>query len=172
MKLSIREDKLDYATFERLFTEAWDYISAERQRMGADNLKASLWEAHKENKSLIYEEDGYIVGTVSFKFHQYNRKKYLQYLYPTYGENESGSRSWFYSEEYKNSSDKLKKVFPDVEGVLMIANPASPAMTAIQNKYNDGVSLFTSMDILKVDDVFSREEMSPPDHFRAFVMGI
>ena len=172
MKLSIREDKLDYATFERLFTEAWDYISAERQRMGADNLKAGLWEAHKENKTLIYEEDGYVVGTISFKFHQYKRKKYLHYLYPTYGENESGSRAWFYSEEYKNSSDKLKSVFPDVEGVVMIGNPDSPAMTAIQNKYNDGVSLFTSMDILKVDEVFSREEISPPEHFRAFVMGI
>lgn len=173
MKLSIRHGILDYATFERLFTEAWNYISAERQRLGADVVKQSLWDTHENNETLIYEENGYIVGAVSFSFFNYNGNKYFHYLVPTFGENEEGSRAWFYSDEYNKSNEKLKSIFNDIQGVLMIGNPNSPAMTAIQNKVNNGTSAYTSLETKTVSEVFGSEVASSyTDEFRVFIMGV
>jgi hypothetical protein len=171
MKLSIREDTIDLATFERLFTEAWPYISAERQRAGEDELKAALWNSSQKERTLIYEQDGYIVGVISFTLQKYNGKQYFQYLWPTFGADSNGSRAWFYSKEYKESSEKLKEIFPEVEGVMIIGNPESPAMKGVQKKFNEGNSAYSSMELETITEVFNSGLAGMyPDTFRVFLM--
>ena len=169
MVISFREDKIDYPTFERLYSEAWDYISAERQRAGSEKLKQSLWESHNSKRSFIIEKDGYVVGIECFEIVEFQGQKVLHYHYPTFGADSDGSKSWYYSEEYDKAHRKRDENL-NVSGVIIIGNPNSPAVTALKKKHAAGGDHFESMVEYPIEELSPVYAKSYPSYFKGYFL--
>lgn len=114
---------------ERLFTEAYPYISKERQRAGEDVVRNELT-GESKFPYIRYDLDGYTVGVCNYSEITYNGKNYFYHRYPVYGQTQSGSRSWWYSEEFqeKNAEYVRNEGFA---GMITLFNPESPAGKAV-----------------------------------------
>lgn len=166
--------------FERLFAEAFDYLSAERQRLG-DNLKEDLWEALRHEGSFIhrYLEDDYLVGVASLIElvipYEGKVERWAHYITPTYGHNKTGSRSWWYSEEFQ----KQARQFCDEENfdkLLVVHNPGSPAALAVEAVWGQawGSRQYFDRPVIKsLAETFgdARDAFGYPDTMQCFVMG-
>lgn len=130
----VNESDLDRSLLERLFSEAFSYISQERQRMGENILKSALIDDFRDLPIIEYRINGYTVGVCSYCEYQYDGKKYLFHRHPIYGKDESGSKSWWYSEDFQrlNSEFVRREGF---EGVITLFNPNSPAGRAVGNHF-------------------------------------
>lgn len=131
MAFQIVDGLCERATFDRCFNEAWDYISIERQRLGADVLRESLWSSINSHKPFQYFLDGYIVGVGSYDPYLYQGKAYAWYRYPTLGATEAGSKSWFYSEEFQQVHAEYF-TGKDMAGMIIVVNPTSPAANGLR----------------------------------------
>jgi len=119
---------------ERLYSEAYNYISEERKRMGEKELKSVLLENLNDCSIIKYDIDSYVVGICSYHEHQYNGKKYLLHRHPIYGTDKNGSRAWWYSEEFqKNNAEFVRN--EGLNGVITLFNPNSPAAKAVKNHF-------------------------------------
>ena len=166
--------------FERLFAEAFDYLSAERQRLG-DNLKEDLWQALHFEGSFIHRcmVDDYLVGVASLIEllvpYQDKNERWAHYITPTYGQTQSGSRSWWYSEEFQ----KQARQFCDEENfdrLLVVHNPTSPAALAVTATWGRewyGRKYFEKPEVKTLIETFgnARTAFGYPDTMRCFIMG-
>lgn len=114
----------------RLYAEAFPYISKERQRMGTDALKAALIGDLAHHPIIKYDVDRYTVGIASYNDIQYNGKTYMYHRHPIYGQTEAGSRAWWYSEEFQQKNSEYVRA-EGYAGVITLFNPESPAGKAV-----------------------------------------
>jgi len=180
MALIINKDDLVTRTeFDRLYDEAYSYLSVERQRLG-ENMRETLWETLEQEDTFIhrYELDGYLVGcgaltSLDIKF-EGKVEKWAWYRQPTYGVSESGSRSWWYSEDFQ----KIAREWCDADGydrVMAIHHPTSPAALAVANTWGnswDGRQYFERPEVYTLDEVFgdSRWRLLVPDNMHVFLI--
>ena len=126
----------------RLYNEAYAYISKERQRMGDVALKAALIDDLKDYPIIRYDVNDYTVGIASYNDFKYDRKLYMFHRHPIYGQSESGSRAWWYSEEFQQKNSEYTRA-EGYSGVITLFNSESPAAIAVGthfgsfNKYYD-----------------------------------
>ena len=172
-------DSLSRDEFERLYAEAFDYISMERQRLGED-AKELVWNTFEQPSSFIhrYEVDGYLVGAAALDelsvTWEGNDERWAWYLTPLYGETQSGSRSWWYDEEFT----KQARAFVDDDGfdkLVVIFNEGTPAAIATQASWGrqfEGRQYFETVLIKTLDEVFGERKaaLNSPDTARCFVM--
>ena len=164
---------------DRLYSEAFDYISIERQRLGED-AKELVWNTFEQPDSFIhrYVLDDYLVGAASltefFTTYEGASERWAWYLSPLYGETQDGSRSWWYDEEFT----KQARAFVDDDGfdkLLVLFNEGTPAALATQatwgRKFEDR-QYFEPVLIKTLDEIFDdkRQFVGVPDTMRCFVM--
>lgn len=123
-------NEIDYNLLERLFQEAYPYISEERKRMGDNELRSALLDDLQDYPIIRYDVDGYTVGICSYSEMPYNGQRYFYHRHPLYGCDASGSKSWWFSEEFqqKNSEYVSSEGFA---GMISLFNPASRAGQAV-----------------------------------------
>lgn len=119
---------------ERLYSEAYPYISEERKRMGEDDLKYALIDKLEDCPIIRYDLDGYTVGICSYSDHYINDKKYLLHRHPIYGHTPTGSRGWWYSEEFQQKNSEYVRA-EGYAGVATLFNPNSPAAKAVLSHF-------------------------------------
>ena len=172
------DDGVTREEFDRLYNECFSYISVERQRLG-DETQEKLWETLTQENVIVrrYELDGYLVGcsaivslNVTWEDHE---ETWMWYLQPTYGQTQSGSRSWFYSEDFQ----KIGRQWMDDMGfdkVMAIHNPTSPAALAVANTWGsnwDGRQYFEPAEVHTQEEVFGSDHtMQIPSTMRVFVI--
>ena len=173
-------NNLSRAEFDRLFDEAYYYMSEERQRLG-DNLKEDIWGTFERPDAFThrYEVDDYLVGAASLTEllipWEGTTERWAWYLTPLYGETQAGSRSWWYSEEFA----KQARAFRDDDGfdkLLAIFNQGSPAALAAEATWGqqfEGRQYFERPLIKTMTETFGehRDRVSNPDTMRCFVIG-
>lgn len=172
-------NSLSRTEFDRLYAEAFDYISIERQRLG-ENSKEIVWESFERDDAFIhrYELDDYLVGAASltefFTIYEGASERWAWYLSPLYGETQAGSRSWWYDEEFT----KQARAFVDDDGfdkLLVLFNEGTPAALATQatwgRKFEDR-QYFEPVLVKTLEEVFGdrRDSVGAPDTMRCFVM--
>jgi len=165
--------------FDRLYDEAFDYISIERQRLG-DDTREVLWETLGQEDTIVrrYELDDYLVGcsaitSLNVRWEDHT-ETWMWYRQPTYGETEAGSRSWWYSEDFQ----KIGRQWMDDMGfdkVMAIHNPTSPAALAVANTWGrnwDGRQYFERPEVYTLEEVFGegRSAIGVPDSMRVFLI--
>ena len=122
-------EKIDRETVDRLFVDAYDRISPERQRVGEERLKAQIWGNTQEYNNWTVESDGYIVGIITWvPIVAEDGTEYFGTRLVAFGKDKAGSRAWFYSEEFQRV---LAKTVSGTGGLITILNPASPAAQAV-----------------------------------------
>ena len=124
--------------FERLFQECLPYVAHERRRMGDEALKNALWGAltNEDVDSVVYEKDGYVVGMASLGTLIWGDQRYLYHMYPTYGADETGSRAWWYSDDFQRvSADFVRD--NNYVGIVTTFNPDTPASNAVSNHFGN-----------------------------------
>ena len=174
-----KDNPVTRAEFDRLYDEAFDYISIERIRLG-DKTREILWETLGQDDTFVhrYELDGYLVGCaaltslrVEFEGHV---ETWAWYRQPTYGVTADGSRSWWYSEDFQ----KKAREWCDADGydrVMAIHNPTSPAALAVANTWGsnwDGRQYFERPEVFTLEEVFGagRDAILVPDSMRVFLI--
>ena len=170
--------KITRALFDRLYDECFSYTSVERQRLG-DDAKTRAWSTLLADDVIHrrYILDDYVVGCSVIKSIETNFsgqvEKWLWYIQPTYGETQSGSRSWWYSEDFQ----KAGRQYMDDNGyekVVALHNPTSPVSTAVRNIWGqnwDGRQYFSTPEVHPVSSVLENEQFwGLPDTWRAFVI--
>jgi hypothetical protein len=172
-------DPVTRTEFDRLYDEAFSYLSVERQRLG-ENMKETLWNGFNKEEVTVrrYELDGYLVGCsaiIPLEIEwQGNVETWMWYYQPTYGQTTSGSRSWWYSEEFQ----KVGREWADTMGydkVMALHNPTSPAALAVANTWGsswDGRQYFESPEVHTLEEIFGegRSAMVLPDTMRVFLI--
>jgi len=134
MMKMIETDSVSKTLFDRLYSEAYPKISNERKRVGDVKLGESMFNELSLYKTAIYYVDDYPVGLVSYHTFQYNEKTYFFHRYPTYGVDQTGSRAWWYSEEFQQvNSEYLKNM--NCVGLITLINPSSPAAMAVKQHF-------------------------------------
>jgi hypothetical protein len=127
-------DSISRTLFDRLYSEAYSKISAERARVGDVQLSESMYSELPLYKIATYYVDDYPVGLVSYYTIQYNGKTYFFHRYPTYGVDQNGSRAWWYSEEFQQVNSEYVKNM-NCAGVITMFNPGSPASNAVKQHF-------------------------------------
>lgn len=127
-------EDLSAGLLDRLYVEAFPYISNERQRMGTEALKSALTDGLENYPIIQYDVDGYTVGIASYSEVVYNGKLYMFHRHPIYGQTESGSRSWWYSEEFQQKNSEYVRAEGYV-GVITLFNSESPAGRAVGSHF-------------------------------------
>jgi len=130
----ITVDDISREVLERLYSEAHPYISEERKRMGDDDLKAALIDQLHNHPIIRYDVDGYTVGICSYSSQQINDKPYLLHRHPVYGQTTTGSRAWWYSEEFQQKNSEFVRA-EGFAGLATLFNPNSPAAKAVLNHF-------------------------------------
>lgn len=123
-------DDLSSELLDRLYDEAFPYVSTERQRMGDDALRAALIDDLKDHPIIKYDLDGYTIGIASYADFTYNDKTYMYHRHPIYGQTSTGSRAWWYSEEFQQKNSEYVRA-EGYAGVITLFNPSSPAGKAV-----------------------------------------
>ena len=127
-------DDISLDDLNRLYNEAYPYISQERARMGEEALKNELIHNLQGFPLLKYQIEEYIVGICSYTSFRYNDKVYLFHRHPLYGNDSNGSRSWWYSEEFQKKNSEFVRS-ENFAGVMTLYNPNSPAAKAVANHF-------------------------------------
>jgi hypothetical protein len=155
MSISIRNEKVDRETFDRLYSDAYNYSEAERNRLGDEGLKESMWNLHNspENIPLTYFKDNNVVGCASVKAIPHEGKPFLLQSYVLLGRDNDGSRAWFYSAEFKEEIDGIITALNAV-GLLLIRSDTSPVGIA-------------SKAVLPFELIPSKEIRDTPERFPA-----
>lgn len=162
--------------FNRLFTDAFDYVSIERQRLGDDNLKQLLWGALNNDTSITraYKIDDYIVGCSVVAPIEIGGLRYMHYIQPTYGCDQNGSRAWWYSEDFVKVGRQWMEA-NNFDAICVVHNPSSPASVAVANHFGsefNGVRYFNTPEVLTLDQFFGAEDpdnpRNLPDTMRVF----
>lgn len=117
-------------TLNRLYNEAYPYISDERKRLGEERLRDALFNDLDKYPIMKYEVDDYIVGIVSYTECYYNGKRYMFHRHPIYGCDINGSKAWWYSEEFQRENS-LYWDNNNFAGLITIINPNAPAAKAV-----------------------------------------
>ena len=123
-------DDIEYTTLERLYNEAFPYLSAERQRVGDVELKKALIDEIGQRPMIQYEIDGYTVGIACYMHVSYQNKLYMWHRHPLYGNDLNGSRAWWFSEEFQLKSAEYVRD-NGYSGIITFMNPSSPAAQAV-----------------------------------------
>jgi hypothetical protein len=155
MAFSIRNQKIDKETFDRLYEDAYPYSEAERERVGNDELKEGMWELHNDpdKTPLTYFKDNHVVGCASVDLIPYEEKQFLLQRYVLVGRDNDGSRAWFYSPEFKEEVDNIITALNGV-GLLVIRSNTSPVGIASKN-------------VLPFELTLSKEIQENPEKFPA-----
>lgn len=166
--------------FDRLYDQAFDYISIERQRLGSKSRDV-LWDTLQleDTQTRRYMLDDYLVGCSAITrlpmLWEDQEEVWMWYRQPTYGETQSGSRSWWYSEDFQ----KVGREWMDAEGydkVMVIHNPNSPAAIAVSETWGrewDGRQYFERPVSYSLPEVFGdnwSEWLVVPDTMRVFLI--
>jgi hypothetical protein len=131
--------EIDTITLERLWSEAYPYIDDEIERMGEETLKSKLFDL-QDYPIIKYEVDGYTVGMASTSIKYFEGKNYLFYRFALFGCDQTGSRSWFYSEDNQRDIYQILKT-ENLAGLIIVQNPndkvtkASTVHLGAFNKY-------------------------------------
>ena len=149
----IVEGPPDRDTFDRLFNEAWDKISAERQRVGDRALRESLWRVLHADKAEQYVLDGHVVGCGGYTDLHLGDENWLLFNVPTMGCDANGSRSWFYSEDFQRVSADKRRLEGYV-GMIAVANSASPARSAVESIYGSYSGSYEAPLVATAEEVF------------------
>lgn len=166
--LELIEGAPDRDTFDRLFSEAWDKIAAERQRVGDRALRESLWESLHANTAYTYVLDGYVVGCGSHRDLEIGGEKWLWYTYPTLGCDANGSRAWFYGEDFQRVGATRRREQGYV-GMVVVANSSSPAKTAVETIWGTYANHWQRPEIVTASSVFgdlSTDELNAATVFK------
>jgi hypothetical protein len=106
---------------ERLWTEVYPYANSEIQRIGEEKLKSTLFDL-QDCIVAKYIRNEYVVGIASTYIKRFEDKNYLFYRFQLLGCDETGSRSWFYSEEHVEAIATLLKN-QNLSGLIFVQNP-------------------------------------------------
>ena len=103
MSIEVVDGELVKEDYERLYDDAFSYISKARQtgEDGGLDLRTTMWDAYQIHKQLLYKNDGYICGAGAYKFTTIGNEKWMSYKFPTIGKDRNGSRAWFYDEGFQ-----------------------------------------------------------------------
>lgn len=156
MMLEIVPGIPDRETFDRLFDEAWEKISAERQRVGDRELRESLWHGLHRGHCYMYVVDGYVAGCGSHEDIQIGEEKWLWYRTPTLGRDQTGSKAWFYSEDFQRIPAEMRKAEGYI-GMIIVANTDSPAKAAVESHYGTFNAHFELPEQVDASSVFDEE---------------
>jgi hypothetical protein len=151
--LELVEGPPDRNTFDRLFNEAWEKVSAERQRVGDRQLRESLWRVLHADKAYQYVLDGHVVGCGGYTDLYIGEEKWLWFRAPTLGCDANGSRSWFYSEDFQRISAN-KRRSEGYAGMIVVANTQSPAKAAVESIYGSYSGSYEAPVSAAADEVF------------------
>lgn len=127
-------EEISLDVLERLYAEAYPYISEERKRMGDAELKSALIDQLHDFPIIRYDLDGYTIGVCSYNDQYINGKKYLLHRHPIYGHTQTGSRGWWYSEEFQQKNSEYVRA-EGFAGVVTLFNPSSPAAKAVLSHF-------------------------------------
>jgi hypothetical protein len=130
----IETDSVSRTLFDRLYSEAYPKISIERKRVGDVQLGDAMFNELSLYKTAVYYLDDYPVGLVSYNTMEYRGRTYFFHRYPTYGVDQNGSRSWWYSEEFQQVNSEYVKNM-NCAGVITMINPSSPAANAVKQHF-------------------------------------
>ena len=156
MPITIVEGTPTRETFDRCFTEAWDKISIERQRMGDSELREALWSTLSTLEAISYVLDGHTLGVASYSSIERDGESWMWYRSPTFGCDQNGSRSWFYSEDFQRASYEYWVTKGHV-GFVVVANTTSPASAAVRNIWGTYSGFYTPPAELTPSEVFVTE---------------
>lgn len=170
MSFTITVEAPDRATYDRLFSEAWDYISIERQRRGESELKEGMWTEWQTDGQFarVYRKDDYVVGMDCCVTITKDDERWLFYKQPTFGADSTGSRSWFYEEDFQKVSKEWMNE-NDYVGFFVFHNPGSPAAIGAQSIWGttfNGVQYFSPVSEESLED-WGGDGL--PETMRAFV---
>ena len=165
-------DTPNKADFDRVFNEALPFVSHERRRMGDASLKEALWNSLVNNDSVVYEKDGYVVGMASLDTLDWGGTSYLFHMYPTYGGDETGSRSWWYSDDFQRVSADFVRDNGYV-GIVTAFNPNTPASNAVSSHFgNVAGDYFERPREVEVSEVFGPNHSTVSDNMKLFVIDL
>lgn len=160
------------ADFDRVFEQALPFVAHERRRMGDDALKAALWQALQHVDSVVYEKDGYVVGMASLDTLNWGGVSYLLHKFPTYGADQTGSRSWWYSDDFQRVSADFVRAEGHV-GIVTAFNPNTPASDAVANHFgNVSGDYFERPREVAYGDVFGPQQRTVSDQMKCFVIDL
>lgn len=159
------------ADFDRVFAECLPYVSHERRSIGDGALKESLWSALNRDgmEAVVYRKDDYVVGMASLSTMVWGGVRYLYHMYPTYGADETGSRAWWYSDDFQRvSADFVRD--NNYVGIVTVFNPNTPASNAVKNHFGniDG-NYFERPTEIEVTELFGRD-ITIKEGVKAFVI--
>lgn len=163
-------DDLGDSLLNRLFDEAYPYISKERQRAGEDVVRSELT-GRNEFPYIKYDLDGYTVGVCNYTEKTYNDKTYLLHRYPVYGHTVSGSRSWWYSEEFQQKNSEFVKN-EGFAGLITLFNPESPAGIAVGNHFGSFGKYYKVPVVVEPDEVRIPLNSSAVNKLKAYVIDL
>jgi len=106
IKVEVVDGTLSKEEYERLYDDAFGYISKARQvgeGFGVD-IRDTMWEGYQRHKQLLYKNNGYVCGAGAYEFAKIGNEKWMSYKFPTIGKDRNGSRAWFYDESFQKSN--------------------------------------------------------------------
>jgi hypothetical protein len=109
---------------QRLYDESYDRNVIERNRVGDEKLRDVLYNGYSTNPIVRYDVDGYTVGLASYHEKLFNGKKYYSQNFCVYGKDQTGSRSWWWSEDFQIKSWEWMKN-EGLCGIIALHNPDS-----------------------------------------------
>ena len=163
-------ETLGITLLNRLFTEAFSYISKERQRAGEDVVKNELT-GKNDNPFIRYDLDGYTVGVCNYTEITYNGMRYLYHKYPVYGQTQAGSRSWWYSEEFQEKNSEFVRSEGFV-GMITLFNPESPAGIAVGSHIGSFGKYYNVPTIIEPEDAKILLNPSAAGKMKAYVIDL
>lgn len=175
MSFTITDEMPDRATYDRIFDEAWAYIGIERARLGDEALREGMWDEYEREGQFtrLYKKNNYVCGMDCYMNVEKDGETYMFYKQPTFGADATGSRSWFYEEDFQKVS-KEWMIANNIVGFFVFHNPGSPAALAVQSIWGqtfNGVQYYTTPTVEPVAD-WGGDILNLPDTMRAFVSRI
>lgn len=156
---------------ERLYGEAFTHISEERQRMGDEALKSALLDDLYNFPIIKYEIDVYLVGIASYTDTIYNNKKYMFHRHPIYGHTETGSRAWWYTEEFQQKNSEYVRD-EGYAGVITLFNPESPAGKAVGSHFGTFGKYYNTPLVVEPEAINIALDVTAIDKLKAYVIDL
>lgn len=155
--------------YDRLFVEALPLISAERLRLGEENLREGMWDGLTDPSNKIYQVtvDGHVTMYICYKDYTYNEEAYRLLMHPTVGCDANGSKAWYYSEEFKQAEQAFDAA-QNHAGIITLFNPNTPAALSMETNFGS----YSTIEVFQVNDfdggVFNFLDL--PDTMRVMVV--